>query len=179
MDAAIASLITAVVTTCGAVIVAKINNRSRNDESAKRQLDLDEKNKKELITPKSHYFFAKMDYYLTSVIPCIKEIDGIPKIKIKMLKKFLNLKYTIFKEGMESWVNKDENVQLTDIIKYIMALIEKYEKQAVECGIPLIFIESFAREHQPVVSSTVLSIEQIMRCDSYSNIDKENSILDI
>ena len=29
------------------------------------------------------------------------------------------------------------------------------------------------------MSSTVQSIEQIMRCEAYSNTDKENSILDI
>lgn len=179
MDAAIASIITGILTVFGSVIVAKINNRRKYDECIKHRKELEEKEERMLNSPKHHYFFGKMNYYIQTVIPCIKEIHGVPKIKINMMKKFLNIKYSVFADGMQSWVNRDETVELTDIIKYIMSLIVKYEKQAVDSGIPKIFVDTFAKSHEPYVTSTVQSIEQIMRCEAYSNTDKENSILDI
>lgn len=179
MDAAIASIVTAIITVIGAVFVAKINNRQKDNACVKHRLELEEKNKRILESPKHHYFFAKMRYFITSVIPCIHNNVDIPKIKVSMLKMFLIIKFTTFMDGMEEWVNHEDSVKLNECVKYITMLIDKYEKEAIASGIPKIFVESFAKEHEAYVTSTVQSIEQIMRCESYTNVDKENSILDI
>ena len=43
MDAAIASIITGIVSVIGSVIVAKINNRRKQDECVKHRKELEEK----------------------------------------------------------------------------------------------------------------------------------------
>lgn len=170
MDVATASVIGSIGTLIGAVTVALINKSSNKNKNVRTD---EEKN-----SPKSHYFFAKMNYFLTSIIPNMKTCPGISALKCEMLKKFLYIKFSIFKKGMEKWVERDDEVRLDDLIKYIMTLIDEYEREAGQAGVPRMFIESFAREHQPVVDATLQCIEQIMRCGSYDNTDKENAVLD-
>lgn len=169
MDIATGAIITTIITSITAILIAIIN---------KNKVKTRARTKAELQSPKNHYFFGKLKYYQTSIIPCLKPIDGVPLIKIKMLQKFLQIKFNIFYTGMMNWINLQDDVKLSDVILYIMTLINEYEVKAKERGIPEMFLTSFAIQHKPVVDATIQCIEQITRCESYDNVDKENAILD-
>jgi len=172
MDIATATIISSISATFGAIVVALINKYKPKTST------LHCRSIAEMASPKSHYYFAKMNYYLTSIIPNMKTCEGVGKLKCDLIKRFLYIKFSIFKKGMEDWVNREEVVKLDETVKYIMLLVSKYEREADEVGIPKVFIEAFAREHQPIVDATLQCLEQIMRCESYDNVDKENAVLD-
>lgn len=179
MDAATATIIVAGIVAGGSIVTTVITTRSNKTKYEEQQREMEAQAQQSYSDPVNHYFFGKMSYYMTSMIPAFKPSDGLSKIKLDMLKQFLLIKFEVFHAGMLKWVNDHSEIKLTETTNYICSLIREYETTAKAQGIPEIFIRSFALRHGAIVTATVESLEQIMRSTSYSENDKENAVLDV
>lgn len=146
------------------------------------------KKQKDSIPPKlaNHSFFTKMDYWINVFIPRIKVEN---KLKQEMIIKFLNIKFTVFKEGFRELVenscdkSKEEECSCSCVMRVndiFYSLIKEYEEKARANGIPDMFIDKFAEWHANTVMITSTAINGILESNYYDNChERMSAILEI
>jgi hypothetical protein len=121
-----------------------------------------------------HPFFFDMLMYINTEIPSLKLKS---KPKEDLAKKFLEIKFRVFREGLLERI-KDPCFKVEDHKTLIYELIKKYESEAIVSHIPVSFVNKFRDVHQPITNMAVTTINSI--CDSnyiFNDEQKHASIL--
>ncbi len=144
---------------------SKIKSKRDSKKNPDTHVDLD-------VILNSH-FFIRMLQYRNFTIPAI-QIDH--KLKSKMIKEFLNIKFETFYTLLQ---NFDYNKPETLISTIIDIGVSDYERKSRKAGIPEMFLEKFNSWHSVHATSLVSSIQSTLDSNLYSTMnDRYLSIFD-
>jgi len=133
---------------------------------------------------KSHPFFSHMDLWIHRNI---KKIQVNHSLKEAMIHKFLTIKFTVFKDIFEklairlvsSEILADGQIERL-ATEYTIKAMEEYNKQALESGVPKIFLDGFDKWHKEHIDMFISNLQSISHSDFYdTNRDKTIAFLNM
>jgi hypothetical protein len=125
-----------------------------------------------------HQFFTTMNYWINV------EIDNIPvqnRLKRNVVRCFLKIQFTTFYDNFKKLINDSENFKVKNSFENIMIeCIKQYEEEALNKGVPSIFLDKFRKWHEIHTTITFDAIRSV--CDSKfydSEYERTAAVLDI
>ena len=132
----------------------------------------------------SHPFFSHMDLWIHRNI---KKIEIEHKKKEAMVRRFLTIKFIVFKGVFEklavrlvsSEILADGQIEKL-ATEYTTKGIDEYNKQALEAGVPKIFLDGFDKWHKGHIDMFISNLQSISHSDFYdTNRDKTIAFLNM
>jgi hypothetical protein len=125
-----------------------------------------------------HQFFSTLRYWITV------EIDNIPvqsRVKKNVISKFLKIKFSTFDKNFSEFIKDETNFQnATKLENLMLNCINIYEQEALQKGVPMLFLEKFRKWNEKHTEITFTSIRSICESKFYSSTyEKTAAVLDI